>query len=273
MLFDCHTHSTNSDGKNSVEEMCVSAIEKGIDGITITDHADMNFYNEHNIYEKIKKSMQDISDAQKKHSGKLKIFKGIELGECILAPQRAKEILNADSYDAVLCSVHYVPKAGWFMPYSKIDFQDPAITDDFIEEYIGLYFDLLSETIDICDFDILAHIHCPARYIIGKHGRECNIMIFEDKIREILKKIIDRNISLELNTARMYVDGQMRNFRLKEVLEIYKQLGGKLITLGSDAHSVPYVSNNFNLATELLKECGFNSICYYEQRKAKEVQI
>lgn len=273
MLFDCHTHSTNSDGRNSVEEMCVSAIEKGIDGIMITDHADMNFYNECNIYEKIKNSMLDISNAQKKYSDKLKIFKGVELGEYILAPQKAKEILDADCYDAILCSVHYVPKAGWFMPYSKMDFQSPQFTDDFIKEYIGLYFDLLSETIDVCDFDILAHIHCPARYITGKYERECNIMIFEDKIKGILKKIIDRNIALELNSARMCVGGQIHDFHLKEVLELYKNLGGKLITLGSDAHGKDYVSNNFNLATELLKECGFNSVYYYEKRKAKEVQI
>lgn len=273
MYFDCHTHSLNSDGRNSVEEMCISAIEKGIDGITITDHADMNFYNECNIYEKIKNSMRDISEAQEKYSDKLKIFKGIELGEYILAPQKAKEILTADCYDAVLCSVHYVPKAGWFLPYSKIDFGNPAITDDFIKEYTGLYFDLLSETIDVCDFDILAHIHCPARYVIGKYGRECDIMIFEDKIKEILKKIIDRNIALEINSARMRVGDTVYNFRLKEVLEMYRQLGGKLITLGSDAHSKAYVANNFDLATQLIKECGFNSVYYYEKRKAKEVLI
>ncbi len=273
MLFDCHTHSVNSDGINSVEEMCVCAIEKGIDGIMITDHADMNFYNECNIYDKIKNSMRDISNAQEKYSDKLKIFKGIELGEYILAPQKAKEILDADCYDAVLCSVHYVPNAGWFKPYSKMDFQSPQFTDDFIKEYIGLYFDLLSETIDVCDFDILAHIHCPARYITGKYGRECDIMIFEDKIKEILKKIIDRNIALELNSARMRAGDRIHTFRLKEILDIYKNLGGKLITLGSDAHSKTYVANNFDLATGLLKECGFNSIYYYEKRKAKEVLL
>ena len=271
MYFDCHTHTVNSDGAHSVDEMCISAIEKGVDGITITDHADMHIYNESNVYEKIKNSMRDIEEAQEKYSDKLKIFKGIELGEYMLAPHNAKEILEADSYDAVLCSVHYVPQAGWFQTYSKLDFGNPAITDDFIKEYTGFYFDLLSETIDVCDFDILSHIHCPARYITGKFFRECNIMLFEDKIKEILKKIIDRNIALELNSARMRVGDKIYTFHLKEVLELYKQLGGKLITLGSDAHGKSYVAHNFDLATKMVKECGFNSIYYYEKRKAKEV--
>ena len=53
-----------------------------------------------------------------------------------------------NSFDAVLCSVHYVPKAGWSVAYNRIPFDDFAITFEDMQEYIGLYLDLLSETVE-----------------------------------------------------------------------------------------------------------------------------
>ncbi len=273
MFVDCHTHSTNSDGRNSVDELCLSAIEKGIGGILITDHADMNFYNERNTYERIKKLIADVSKAKAKYDGKLKILTGIELGEYTIAPQKAEEVLSLGGFDAVLCSVHYVPKAGWFLAYNRIDFRQFMQTDEEINEYISLYFDLLSETVDAFDFDILAHIHCPVRYITGKWGRNSDIMIFEDKIRIILEKIIKRNIALELNTVYLKDDKGKYNFSLDKILCMYKELGGKMVTLGSDAHEEESVGENFSEAMSLLKMCGFDSFYYFENRKPKEILI
>lgn len=54
MMYDMHMHTTNSDGRNTVDEMCGAAIEKGVSGIAFTDHADMNFYEERNTFERIK---------------------------------------------------------------------------------------------------------------------------------------------------------------------------------------------------------------------------
>ena len=273
MLYDCHMHTTNSDGKNSVFEMCESSIEKGLDGIIITDHADMNFYNERNTYERIKKSMNDISIAQKEYKSRLNILKGIELGEYTIAPKKAEEILSLNCYDAVLCSVHYVPKAGWFSSYNRIDFSSTAISDDYINEYLELYFDLLSETVDCFDFDVLAHIQCPLRYITAKHNRKADIRPFEDKICRILEKIIKRNIALEINTAAFDKDFEQCNMQSDFILNLYKASGGKMLTLGSDAHSSAGIADDFASAVNLLKKCGFNSICYFENRKPKEIII
>ena len=66
VFFDCHTHTIHSDGKDTVPEMCVSAIEKGIRGLTITDHADMNFYMERNTFRRIAASMG--SDAHNRNN-------------------------------------------------------------------------------------------------------------------------------------------------------------------------------------------------------------
>ena len=272
MLFDCHTHSTNSDGKSSINELCISSIEKSLSGITVTDHADMNFYNERNTLDRIKNSIKETEENKEKYKGKLKVLKGIELGEYTVSPKKAEEVLSFNCYDAILCSVHYVPKAGWFLSYNRIDFQN-NMTDDEMYEYIDYYFDLLSETVDAFDFDILAHIHCPVRYITGKWGRKSDIMLFEDKICAILEKIIKRNIALELNTVHLKDQNGNFNFSLDKILNIYRQLGGKMVTLGSDAHNKDDVGRSFEDAKELLKKCGFNSCFYFENRRPKEYLI
>ena len=273
MFFDCHTHSTNSDGRNSVDELCLSAIEKSIDGIIVTDHANMNNYNERNAYQCIKNSIRDIELAKSKFDGKLKVLRGVELGEYTIAPKKGQQLLSLNCFDAILCSVHLVPKAGWSVPYTKIDFQNNMLNEEEINEYIDIYFDLLSETVDAFDFDILAHIHCPVRYISGKWGRKSNIMLFEDKICGILEKIIKRNIALELNTIYLKDKEGNYNFSLDKILAMYKQLGGKMVTLGSDAHRAESVGNHFTEAVSLLKTCGFDSFYYFENRKPVEIII
>ncbi len=273
MLFDCHTHTVHSDGKNTVSEMCISAIGKGISGLTITDHADMNFYMERNTLSRIAASMESIAKAQESFGQNLKILKGIELGEYTIAPRKAEEVLSIRDLDAVLCSVHFVPKAGWSLAYNRIDFQNCMTSTEELNEYIGLYFDLLKETVDAFDFDILAHIHCPVRYISGKWGRKSDIMLFEDKICRILEKIIKRNIALELNTVYLKDREGQYNFSLDKILSLYKHLGGNMVTLGSDAHSTDNVARNFTEAVSLLKTCGFDSVYYFENRKPRKIII
>ena len=122
MLYDSHIHTTNSDGRNTLDEMCQSAIEKGVQGITITDHADMNFYESRDTYNRIKNAINQIREAQTRYAGKVDVLCGVELGEYLYSPENAKKILSLTDYDAILCSVHLVPAARWDRPYNRIPF-------------------------------------------------------------------------------------------------------------------------------------------------------
>ena len=94
----------------------------------------------------------------------------------------------------------------------------------------------------------------------------------EEKIAKILEKIIKRGIALEVNTARLYTNGQY-NFRMEEILRLYRSLGGDRITLGSDAHQADAVAGNFPKAAELLRLCGFDRILCYEHRNPREILL
>ena len=264
MWYDLHMHTTNSDGKNSVDEMCRAAVEKGMGGIAITDHADMNFYESRNTPERIRQSIADIRAAQETYRGQLDVLCGVELGEYLYAPEKGNEILGLTDYDVILCSVHLVPKARWPMPYNRIPF-DVDGTDEELRDYLGLYFDLLSETVDSFDFDVLGHITCPIRYMTSKYNRKTDVMVFEDKIREVLKKVIDRGVALEYNTGGFQ--------QADDVFAMYRSMGGTRITLGSDTHAFNGIGRKFDETAQKLREMGFETCCYYKNRQIHEIKL
>ncbi len=272
MVYDMHCHSTNSDGRQSVDEMCRTAIENGVTGFAVTDHADMNFYESRDTYNRICKSLADVAQARKTYGDRIKLLRGVELGEYLYAPENAQKILGLNDYDVILGSVHLVPKARFDRPYNRIPFSEDG-TDEEIREYLKLYFDLLSETVDAFDFDVLAHLTCPIRYITGIHQRSADAFGFEEKIHEILEKIIKRNIALEYNTGGLNAKCNFCNVQNEELFTLYKSMGGKLVTIGSDAHVATAIGKTFETATAHLKTLGFDAVCYYENRTPQIIEI
>ncbi len=272
MMYDMHMHTTNSDGRNTVDEMCGAAIEKDVSGIAFTDHADMNFYEERNTFERIKAAVEEVAAAKERYEDSLSISCGVELGEYLYNPRNADTILYMAEFDVVLGSVHYLPNGKWDKPYNRIPF-DTTGSDEELREYWEDYLDLLSDTVDSFDFDVLAHLTCPARYMTGKYLRKTDIRLFEEKIRRILEKIIARNIALEFNTAGLGPWLHYYNSQNELLFEWYKSMGGKLITLGSDAHMTTAIARGFDTACALLKEYGFGEYHYYKNRKPHAVKL
>lgn len=271
MLYDIHMHTLHSDGKNTVDEMCRSAIEKGMTGIAITDHADMYCFEEKDTLASIGRLIEDVRVAREKYAGQLDVLCGVELGEYAMAPHKADSVLALDGLDVVLYSEHYVTKARWALPYSKIRFCEDG-SDDEIRDYMKWYFEQINETVDLFDFDVLGHLTCPARYITGRHKRATDVMLSEKTVTEILKKIVDRDIALELNTCGRccesfsYYDAQN-----EEILKLYYSLGGRKVTLGSDAHAVGGIGRGIAEATKQLAAMGFDGYYYYRNRQPVKI--
>lgn len=119
---------------------------------------------------------------------------------------------------------------------------------------------------EVGDFDVLAHLTCPLRYINGKYRRGLSIEPHRELITEILRTIIRREKALEVNTSGLhnFYGGLMPG---REILAQYHAMGGRLITLGSDAHTADRLANGFDETVSLLKEIGFRDYCYYERRR------
>lgn len=263
-FFDMHVHSCHShDSDAKIADHMRAAEEKGISALAVTDHFDVEFLQEKDIFTCIDDSVADVA----KHAESTPaVLAGVEVGEGIWHLPQALEMIQKHPYDVVLGSVHAVRYPGYTMPYSKIDFSD--MPQKTLEEYMSLYFDEVLETVKQIPMDVLAHLTCPLRYIIGKYHRTLSLDLFKGKIDEILHLIIQKGIALEVNTS--CDDLLMPN---EAILQKYRDMGGCLITLGSDAHIPQNIGKNFEKAQKVLTSLGFDTCYYFRGRAAIPYKI
>lgn len=270
-ICDCHTHSKWSfDGCETTDDMCKQAIKLGIDVLTITDHCEVNGWttpedSEFGDFSRlIPKSIDHMKESQIKYSGKLKLLRGIELGQAMQDLKSADIALSLDDFDFVLGSVHNVRNTK--------DFYWLEYTEESAKELLNIYFDEVLEVAQWNKFDSLAHLTYPLRYITGVHKIEIDISEYLPVIDKIFTTLIENNKALEVNTSglRQEIGVPMPD---EFLLRRYYSLGGRLITIGSDAHKVADLGKGINETLQLLKKIGFESYYYFEKHNPVAVPI
>lgn len=261
---DSHMHtefSTDSDAK--IQDMIESAMAKGLRAVCITDHMDL----EYPCYEDtgkdafqvdLKTYFPELEKWQEQYVGKIQIRRGIELG---LQPQLAdvyQELIKQYPFDFVIGSVHVIHGMD---PYYGEIFEGRTDAEVYRET-----FQTTLENLDaISSFDVLGHLDYVVRY--GKQqSRQYSYRKFGEEIDEILKKVIAMGKGIELNTAG-WKYGLAFCHPHPEILCRYKELGGEIITVGSDAHKPEHVAYDFQKAADVLKECGFKYYTEFQDRK------
>lgn len=261
LLCDMHTHSNNSfDAKNSVDEMCRVAILRGVKVLAVTDHceapsiglgADCEFGC---FDELIPQSIYDARDARLKYGGRLRVLTGLELGEPMHEPELTRRALAYGEYDFVLASVHNIRsyRDFYYMDYKTVD----------VAEVLRKYFDELIETAAFPHYDSLAHITYPLRYIKATFGKLPDLSPYSAQIDEAFKILIKNNKSLEINVSGLF---KALGTTLPDVdlVKRYRELGGRLITIGTDAHSVEFVGKGLEQGIDVAKRAGFGEYAYY----------
>ena len=102
-MFDLHIHTLRSvDSKQTIDEVCESAIQKGLQGIAICDHVDMWFSEKLNTPEAIRLCVQDVRRAKSIYGDRLEILQGMEMAEYLFDPENADRILSLGEFDVIL---------------------------------------------------------------------------------------------------------------------------------------------------------------------------
>ena len=264
LLCDMHVHSRNSHDSNSlVEKTAKYCLENGVYAFAVTDHCDIQYYKEHDIPACIEGSVTDAETAKREYDGRVKVLRGIEIGEAIWNKSYTEEILKKFDYDVIIGSVHAVRYNEYTVPYSTIDFS--KMTPQSLDEYVKTYFDEVLTMINEVDFDIMAHLTCPLRYIVGKYGINLDLKKYEAQICKILDRVIEKSIAVEINTSEL--SGNYGSFMPDEwIVSKFKEKGGYIVTLGSDAHVSENVAKDFDKAIDMLEKHGFDGYFYYEGR-------
>lgn len=267
---DMHTHSENShDSICKIEDMYFSQIKKGNRIFAVTDHFDTASFDEYDIFTPIKTAVKTVENLNEKYGNENLILSGIEISEGFWHPQSYQKVMDMSEYDVIIGSVHLVKYKDLTCAYSSIDFT--KLDKDTIVEYMDAYFDDVLTMTETENFDILAHLTCPIRYIKGKYNIDIDLACYEKKIDMILQAIIQKGIALEVNTSSF---DKLNDFMPTiDILKKYHDMGGYLITLGSDAHVDTDAAKHFDEAIDTIKKIGFENIFFYKKRNPLQITI
>ena len=264
-MYDLHVHTLHSaDSKQTLSEACEAAIRRGLEGIAVCDHADMWFAEKLNTLEEIRSCMEDVRRARTLYGDRLEILQGLEMAEYFYDPPLADRIEGLGGFDVILGSVHSILYEDIDDSYSRVDFS--TMPEEKIHGFLKAYFSEIAEMIEKTDFDVLTHLTCPLRYVNGKYGRNIDILRFEKELCGIFRQIIEKDIPLEINTSGL---GSFYGRYMPDpfLVDKYKKMGGRLVTVASDAHAPQSVGNAFAETKALLQDMGFGSYCIFRQRK------
>ena len=140
-----------------------------------------------------------------------------------------------------------------------------------INKYCKLYLEELKEVVMWGDFDCLAHFDLPRRYAANA-GVKLPLMEYTEQVEEVLKLLIYKGKGLEINTSGLRQQAKTCLPDL-DILTLYKQLGGEILTIGSDAHSTGDLGKGIVEAIEMAKLAGFRYVNLFDKRVPKWVGI
>lgn len=262
MFSDYHLHSDFSgDCQVPMENMIKSAIEKKIQRLCFTEHHDLDFpHPTIDFTLNIEQYFTGLLKYKEQYKDQIDILAGIELGmQKHLYPTLSK-IVAEHPFDFILASNHL---ANGLDVYEKIYFEERSQYKGYLE-----YFeDMLRNVTNYTDYDSYGHLDYVIRY--GDFdSKKLAYQDFKDVLDEILKKIISNGKGIEVNTSGYrYNLGEPHPSR--SILSHYKQLGGEIITIGSDAHHPKHLGHRFTEAKTLLREVGFTHFTTFKNRKAE----
>ncbi len=266
-IVDFHVHTDNSyDGNHSATFICEKAEMLNLRALAFTDHCEVDrcitdYPHERAVFQ----TFFEIAKVKSAFRGKILVLNGIELGQPTYAPEIAKRILDSQKFDVVIGSIHNLRNG--FDPYYGESFTEEE-TKAFMNEY-------LDEMIELCkwgNFDVLAHLTYPLRYFYAVSGILVNLNDYKKQVDEILTLIAKKDIALEINTAGL----RQKLNRLQpetDVLKRFRELGGRLITVGSDAHYAQDLAKGITDAYKSALDAGFENITLFQNRSPIEMKI
>ena len=261
---DFHLHSHFSgDCSIPMEDMILAGIKSGLTSMCFTEHNDFDFpYEVTDVkpdaflldVEAYRKSLISLAE---KYRDKIRILFGVEIGLQQCCTTKNKELASSGGFDFIIASAHLCQGMD---PYYPSFFEGKQASDCYLAYFEELYENLKG----FSDFDVCGHLDYIARYA-PKGALPFRYEDFSDLIDEILKYLIENGKGLELNTSRLIRPAHTTN-PSPRILRRYRELGGEILTVGSDAHVPEAVAGGFTEASDILKDCGFSYYTVFSDR-------
>ncbi|MGL5979146.1 MAG: histidinol-phosphatase HisJ family protein [Erysipelotrichaceae bacterium] len=268
MLMDYHVHTAYSDDSNYLmEDVVKDAIEKGLKELCFCDHIDYGIKQDPIPYEPQREGVvynvdmprfvEEFQRLKAMYQDNITLRMGMEFGMQTHTIDQFEACFQTYEFDFILLSCHQVEdKEFWTQ-----DFQKGRSQQEYNERYYEELYELVS---NYKNYSVLGHLDLIRRY------DEAGSYPFEQVkpwIEKILKQVIADGKGIELNTSsiRYGLDDLMPS---RAILSLYRELGGRVITIGSDSHSPEQLGAHIAYGKTELKKLGFTTYCSFEGMKA-----
>lgn len=269
MIMNLHTHTHHSpDARNTVAERVEAANKAGLRYMAVTDHVEINryypaayyhavetdeyFYDGRGVFEgSVQETLEEAA-----RCAPLVLLTGAEIGQIPQDIEKSALIYNDPRTDIILGSVHELPGRPdfYFLDYAKEDI--PALVTAYFEEVLRL-----AQT--DC-YDVLAHLTYGLRYLPNR--RAYDITPHLELIDEVLKTVIRKGKAIELNGSGLrkpqpYIDPDLI------LVKRYRDLGGKYLTISTDAHDTQFVTFGIDLLEDMARTAGFSKLTVFQKHE------
>ena len=248
MLFDAHIHSAVSPDSDMDAGLVIDTLRRQGLGATFTEHCDFPPYDFMADFTRYERDYRPLRSAS--------VLLGLELtlGE---AHMKQNTTIAAGDWDFILGAVHYVDGINLYCDADTV----PAA------QLTRRYLTHAKEMVEACGFfDSLAHIDYICRYSAGADA----CLTYDNYPHEfdaLLTAVAQRNLAIEISTKRL--DNARNRQILHKIYQRFAELGGKYVTLGSDAHTPQQLGRHFDKAQQIADEAGL-AVVYFKERKMVE---
>lgn len=259
MICDFHTHTKFSeDSTADIDQVIQSAISSEMKYLCITDHHDIDYEDNTFLLDPVS-YFDTLASFQEKYKGKIHLLIGVEMGLQPHIKSQVADFLHTRPFDFIIGSSHVI---------NGLDPYYPNIWENHsTEEVMRMYFQNILENLQVHDnFDVYGHIDYAIRYAKDQ-DTNYSYEKYQDILDEILKTIIFLSKGIEINTGGLRKGLRSTN-PCFEIVKKYHELGGSIITVGSDAHIPEDIGADFEKARELLLAAGFQHYNIFIKREA-----
>lgn len=264
MYYDYHVHSHfSADCEAQMKDIVENAIKFGLKEVCFTDHIDYDYCDlSINFDIDLNEYTDHIELMKERYGDRIKILKGIEMGFQPHIVEKCDNLVASGDFDFVIASIHTCNRQDL---YNRDFYRGKTAR----QAYLKYFEEILYCVKHFKNFSVLGHLNILARY--NEDVANENLVDYFDILEVIFKELIKRNKGIEVNTSSFrYFNTLLLS---TDVMKFYHDLGGKIVTLGSDSHTPNTLAHEFDYIYGLLKEIGFKYITTFEKLQPSFVKI